>query len=91
MVFKKKKKDKSRKLPYFYADTTNVKYWEWCVKNRIGILVVPSWDTADMWNIEITMKDNTSIDPKEFKGIEAINKMYEYCKYYYDKHNEIKK
>lgn len=91
MVFNKKKKDKSRKLPYYYADTAKVKYWEWCVRNRIGIFVVPAWDTADMWKIEITMKDKTSFDPAEYKGTEAIIKMYEYCKYYYDKHNEIKK
>tara|TARA_R110001592_G_scaffold178359_1_gene419104 strand:+ start:1569 stop:1865 length:297 start_codon:yes stop_codon:yes gene_type:complete len=91
ITFKKKRKktkDKSRKVPYVYANTTQVKHWEWCIKNRIGVCVVPDWDTADKWKIEIILKDKTSIDPNQYEGVEALAKMYEYCEYYYNKHNK---
>ena len=41
-----------------------------------------------MWNVEIVMKGKSTINPVDYTGTEALTKMYEYCKYYYDKHNK---
>ena len=48
--------------------------------------VVPDWNNVGDWHIEIMMKDKTTLDPNTYKGTEAMNKMYEYCKYYKDKY-----
>ena len=38
------------------------------------------------WEIEIRMGENIHIDPKTYEGKEALEQMYKYYKYYYDKH-----
>ena len=35
-----------------------------------------------------TINNKAHLDPKMYEGKEAIEKMYEYYKYYYDKHNK---
>ena len=82
----KKKKDKSRKAPHIHATREQWLAWEWCVKNKIGICVIPEWSNVGDWRIEITMNDKVTLDPNTYKGTEAMNKMYEYCKYYKDKY-----
>ena len=74
----RKKKDKSRHAPHIHATKEQWLAWEWCV--------VPDWNNVGNWHIEITMKDKTTLDPNTYKGTEAMNKMYEYCKYYKDKY-----
>ena len=89
MVFKKKKsKGLSRKSPYLFQTAENSIHFAWCIKNGIGICVVPNWKVPDMWNVEIIMNGNSTINPEDYTGTEALAKMYEYCKYYYDKHNK---
>ena len=39
----------SRKAPYLFQTATNTLHWAWCIKNNIGICIVPNWDIADMW------------------------------------------
>ena len=82
----KKKKDKSRKAPHIHATREQWLDWEWCIKNKIGICVIPDWNNAGDWHVEITMNDKVTLDPNTYKGTEAMNKMYEYCKYYKDKY-----
>tara|TARA_R100000935_G_C2766186_1_gene135717 strand:- start:360 stop:644 length:285 start_codon:yes stop_codon:yes gene_type:complete len=89
MMFKKKKsKGLSRKAPYLFQTATNTLHWSWCIKNNIGICIVPNWDVADVWMVEITINGNINLDPVDYKGSDALAKMYEYCKYYYEKHNK---
>ena len=82
----KKKKDKSRKAPYIHATKDQWLAWEWCVRNKIGVCVIPDWNNVGSWHIEITMNDKVTLDPNTYKSTEAMNKMYEYCKYYKDKY-----
>lgn len=84
----KKKKDKTRVAPYLHPTTEQRKAWMWCVKNKICVCVIPDWSNVGMWKLEITMNNKIVVDPKTYKGVEAMNKMYEYCKYYYDKNKK---
>ena len=82
----KKKKTPTRKAPRVQATREQWSAWEWCIKNKIGICVIPDWNNAGDWHVEITMNDKVTLDPNTYKGTEAMNKMYEYCKYYKDKY-----
>tara|TARA_R100001015_G_C4460551_1_gene47606 strand:+ start:105 stop:371 length:267 start_codon:yes stop_codon:yes gene_type:complete len=82
----KKKKDKSRRAPHIHATKEQREAWEWCIKNKINICVVPKWDSFNAWQVEINMKDKITLDPTNYKPTEAMNKMYEYCKYYKNKY-----
>tara|TARA_R100000951_G_scaffold113157_1_gene114632 strand:+ start:738 stop:1007 length:270 start_codon:yes stop_codon:yes gene_type:complete len=87
-MFKKKPKAPSRKAPFLAQTKDNIKHWSWAIKNGIGICVVPNWSISDKWNIEITINKKVSKDPVDYSGVEALAKMYEYYKYYYDKHED---
>jgi len=84
----KKKKDKTRVAPYLHPTVKQREAWMWCVNNKISVCVMPDWSNVGMWKLEITMNNKVVIDPKTYKGVEAMNKMYEYCKYYYDKNKK---
>ena len=90
-MFKKKKKAPSRRAPYIYADNDQYKAWSWCINNNIGICVLPDWSNSGKWLVEITMNDKVTVDPNTYDGVEALIKMYEYCKYYYNKNNKDEK
>ena len=48
---------------------------------------VPNWDGgSNEWKIELNINKKIHTDPKVYKGKEALAKMYEYYKYYYDKY-----
>jgi hypothetical protein len=82
----KKKKDKGRKAPHIHTTREQRLAWEWCIRNKIGICVIPEWSNVGDWRVEITMNDKVTLDPNIYKGTEAMKKMYEYCKYYKDKY-----
>jgi hypothetical protein len=90
-MFKKKKKAPSRRAPYMYADNDQYEAWSWCVNNSISICVLPDWSNSGKWLVEITMNDKVTVDPNNYDGVEALTKMYEYCKYYYDKNKKDEK
>ena len=70
-----------------YTDE-NMKHVAWCVRHGISIGLIPNWDTNKSWNIDITLKGNVNKDPVDYTDEQALIKMYEYYKYYYDKYNE---
>tara|TARA_R100000664_G_C2708668_1_gene106259 strand:+ start:472 stop:777 length:306 start_codon:yes stop_codon:yes gene_type:complete len=72
-----------------YTDE-NMKHIAWCLNNKISVSVVPNWDTARKWMVEIKIKNKVNTDPVDYTDEEALIKMYEYYKYYYDKYNENK-
>ena len=72
--------------PYTPQD---MKHVVWCLKKRIKIAVIPYWEgNSDEWRIELNIKKKIHIDPKVYKDKEALAKMYEYYKYYYDKYKK---
>ena len=80
---KKKKKGNSLYYPYTNEDLKRV---GWCLNKNIEIAVVPF---GTDWKVEIRLnKGNWNQDPGVYEHEEAMKKMYEYYKYYYDKHNK---
>ena len=67
--------------PYSPQD---MKHVVWCMKKGIKIAVIPS---GTEWQVELNINSKIHLDPKIYTGKEATEKMYEYYKYYYDKHN----
>ena len=57
----------------------------WCIKKNIKIAVIPS---GIDWQVELNINDKIHLNPEVYKANEAYKKMYEYYKYYYDKHNK---
>ena len=53
-------------------------------RKGIKIAVIPS---GTKWQIELSLNNNIHLDSKIYEAKEAYEKMYEYYKYYYDKHN----
>ena len=67
----------------------NMKHVGWCTQRGIKIAVVPNWEgLSDDWRIELNINKKIHLDPAIYKPGEAYKKMYEYYKYYYDKHNK---
>ena len=62
----------------------NMKQAGWCLNKNIKIAVIPS---GTQWQVELNINNKVHLDPKIYEGKEATEKMYEYYKYYYDKHN----
>ena len=82
------KSKKSRRQPSTNVTSEMRKHWEWCVSNGISFHLKPNCETAEKWNIEITIGNKKSQDPTNYIGKEAADKLYEYSKYYYDKHHK---
>jgi hypothetical protein len=67
----------------------DIKDWEayrWCVRNKIAIS--PRAYSATQWYVDIKNKDKTHTSPDTYGKTEIWNKIFEYCKYYYDKHRK---
>jgi len=81
----KAKKKKGNILYYPYTDK-NIKHVSWCVNKNIHVAVSPG---EIKWKVEIRMnKGDWNKDPGVYEHEEAMKKMYEYYKYYYDKYNK---
>ena len=78
-------KSKSGKSPGYHNYTReDMKRVNWCMQKGIKIAVIPS---GMDWQVEISLNKTIHLDSKVYKAKEATEKMYEYYKYYYDKHN----
>ena len=74
------------KSPGFHVySNADMKRVQWCLDKNIKIAVVPN---GTKWQVEISLNDKTHLDSNIYKADEAYKKMYEYYKYYYDKHNK---
>ena len=67
--------------PYTNEDMKRV---NWCMNKRIKIAVIPK---GIDWQVELNIDDKIHLNPEVYNANEAYEKMYEYYKYYYDKHN----
>ena len=83
MVWQKAKTGKSPGYhPYTKEDLKRV---GWCLNKNIKIAVVPN---GTKWQVEININKSIHLDSNIYSAGEAYKKMYEYYKYYYDKHNK---
>ena len=83
MVWTKKTTGKS---PGYHTYTNeDIKRVSWCMDNGIKIAVIPS---GTKWQVELSLNKAIHLDSKIYEADKAYEKMYEYYKYYYDKHNK---
>ena len=83
MVWMKKATGKS---PGYHRYTNeDIKRVSWCMNNGIKIAIIPS---GTKWQVELSINKNIHLDSNIYEADEAYKKMYEYYKYYYDKHNK---
>ena len=83
MVWQKAKTGKS---PGYHSHTEkDLKHAGWCLNKNIKIAVIPN---GTKWQVEININKSIHLDSKIYEADEAYKKMYEYYKYYYDKHNK---
>ena len=79
-------KKSSGKNPGYHPYTNeDMKRVSWCIDRRIKIAVIPS---GTKWQIEISINKDIHLDSNIYEADVACKKMYEYYKYYYDKHNK---
>ena len=67
----------------------NEKDWEayhQCVRNNIAI--APHAKSTTEWYVAIRNQDKTNISPEAYEKTIIWQKIFEYCKYYYDKHRK---
>ena len=69
--------------------TEEMKAVGWCLSNNIFISCIPNWKEKGInWFIDIKINKNVHRDPNKYEDEEVFNKIYEYYKYYYDKHKK---
>ena len=78
------KKATGRSPGYHNYTQEDMKRVNWCMNKGIKIAVIPS---GTEWQVELNINDKIHLDSKIYEAKEAYKKMYEYYKYYYDKHN----
>jgi len=69
--------------------TMDPKLWEayrWCVRNNIAIS--PKAKSSTAWYVDIKNKGKTHTSPETYGKTEIWKKIFEYCKFYYDKHRK---
>jgi hypothetical protein len=88
MAFKRWKKSPSKRPPRKLWSKDEMKVIGWCLQNKIGVGISPDWnDDLQRWQIEININGKVHTDPNRYNG-NVLDKIYEYYKYYYDKHNK---
>ena len=69
-----------------------LKSYNWCFSNKILIGPVPLWGhDYGKWTVEIKLGDKVHEDPGRYTKWEAMEKVYEYCDYYYNKYKKNEK
>ena len=79
------KKSSGWKPGYHPYTNEDIKRVGWCMDNGIKIAVIPS---GTKWQVELSINKKIHLDSNIYEASEAYKKMYEYYKYYYDKHNK---
>ena len=89
MAFKRWNKSPSKTPPEKTWTTKEMKIIGWCLNKNINVGIGPDWkDDLNRWQIEININGKTHKDPNKYNDDVVYNKVNEYYKYYYDKHNK---
>jgi len=87
--FRNSKKVVGKSPGFLNYTKQDIKHASWCIRKGIKIAVIPDWKNNNSeWKIELNINKSIHVDPKVYKDKEALAKMYEYYKYYYDKYNK---
>ena len=79
------KKSSGWKPGYHPYTNEDIKRVNWCMDNGIKIAVIPN---GTKWQVELSINKKIHLDSNIYEVSKAYKKMYEYYKYYYDKHNK---
>ena len=89
MAFKRWPKTPSRRGLKKIWDWNEMKIIGWCLNNNIKVGMSPDWKHKfSHWQIDINVNNKNHTDPNRYNDEQVLEKMYEYYKYYYDKHNK---
>ena len=89
MAFKRWSKTPSKSPPEHKWTGQQMKIIGWCLSKKIGVGISPDWkDDLNRWKIEININGKIHVDPNKYNDDVVYNKVNEYYKYYYDKHNK---
>jgi len=89
MAFKRWQRTPSKKAPKKSWSQDEMKIIGWCLDNKIAISISPDWkDSGFRWQIDIIINSKIHKDPNRYNDDVVYNKVNEYYKYYYDKHNK---
>ena len=89
MAFKKWTKSASKKPPQRSWELEEMKIIGWCLNKNIGVGISPDWkDDVNRWQIDININGKIHTDPNRYDNDVVYNKVIQYYKYYYDKHNK---
>jgi len=89
MAFKRWQRAPSKKPPKKTWSKSEMKTIGWCLNKNIGIGISPDWkDGLTRWKIDININSKIHTDPNRYDNEVVYNKVNEYYKYYYDKHNK---
>ena len=88
-MWKKFKKAQGRSpKPRSWSDN-DMKIVGWCLSNNISVSRGVDWkNDQNRWLIDIKINNRIHTDPNTYKDEEVADKVYEYYKYYYEKHNK---
>ena len=87
MAFKRWKKSASKKPPKKIWSPDEMKIIGWCLQNKIGVGISPDWkDEMTRWQIDLNINGKIYTDPSRYTDDAVLDKIYQYYKYYYDKH-----
>ena len=89
MAFKRWNRSPSKKTPQRPWSYEEMRIIGWCLSKKIGVGISPDWkDNLNRWQIEINVNGRIHADPNRYDESVVYNKVNEYYKYYYDKHNK---
>ena len=88
MAFKRWARAKSKNAPVKTWGDDEMKIIGWCLNKKIEISIMPDWkDQLNNWKIDIKINKKIFTDPNRYEDDQILDKVYEYYKYYYEKHN----
>ena len=59
------------------------------MERGVSVSIMPDWkDDMTRWQIDISINGKIHTDPNRYNDETVYNKVNEYYKYYYDKHNK---
>ena len=67
-------------------DSKDWEAYRWCVTN--GIAIAPKAKSTTEWYVVIKNKGSTNQSPESYEKTVIWQKIFEYCKYYYEKHRK---
>ena len=89
MAFKRWAKTPSRKGLLKNWNVSEMKIIGWCLNSNIKVGISPDWkNDMTKWKIDIVVNNKKHTDPSSYDDEVVYNKVNEYYKYYYDKHNK---